>query len=131
MVQALDPSAYVFEGVWTNWSRGAARGLTLTLRPAHATLLTNTLALFVTLAGGQLWTIVRFSIHQLRSVPRPKGHGQIHNKHQVILRNTTTDLGTAQFMFNLAWTSKQNALGLESYATLIATFAVVHAILFM
>ena len=129
MVQALDPSAYIFEGVWTNWSRGAARGLTLTLRPAHATLLTNTLALFVTLAGGQLWTIMRFSIHQLRSVP--KTCGQNHDKHQVILRNTTTDLGTAQFMVNLVWDSREKGARPNSYAMLIALVAVCHAILFV
>ena len=129
MVQALDPSAYIFEGVWTNWSRGAARGLTLTLRPGHATLLTNTLALFVTLAGGQLWTIMRFSIHQLRF--DPKNCSENHNKHQVILRNTTTDLGTAQFMFNLVWGTRKKAARSNSYAVFIAFVAVFHAILFV
>ena len=54
MTQALEPSAYIFEGIWTNHSKTGVRGLTLTLTSAHSTLLTNSLALFVTLAGGQL-----------------------------------------------------------------------------
>ena len=129
MGQALGPSAYIFEGVWTNWTRGAVAGVTLTLRPAHATLLTNSLALFVTLAGGQLWTIMRFIFHQIRSADQVRSES--HSKHQVVLRNTTTDLGTAQFMLNLAWTTRRQIPKANSYAMLIATVAIAHAVLFM
>ena len=131
MAQALDASAYIFEGVWTDWSKGAVRGLTLTLRPANATLLTNALALFVTMAGGQLWTITRFVVHQVRSARAEGNDYHYRKKHQVVLRNTTTDLGTAQFMVNLAWATRQRGTGSQSFAILIATIAVLHAILFM
>ena len=129
MAQALDASAYIFEGVWTNWTKGAVRGLTLTLRPTNATLLTNTLALFVTMAGGQLWTITRFVLHQVRSARAEDS--DYRKKHQVVLRNTTTDLGTAQFMVNLAWATRQRGTGSQSFAIVIATVAVLHALGFM
>ena len=129
MAQALDASAYIFEGVWTDWTKGAVQGLTLTLRPANATLLTNTLAIFVTMAGGQLWTITRFAVHQVRSA-RAKD-SDYRRKHQVVLRNTTTDLGTAQFMINLAWATRRKGTGSQSFAIGIATLAVLHALLFM
>jgi hypothetical protein len=53
MAKALDPSAYIYEGYWVNWSKGRLLGPTITLSPTHATLVTNILALFVTIAGGQ------------------------------------------------------------------------------
>jgi len=64
MPEALDPSAYVFEGVWTNWGKSRVLGATLTLTPRNATVLVAILALFVQITGSQLWIFVRFAIHQ-------------------------------------------------------------------
>ena len=94
MTQAQGPAAYVYQGVWTNWSKGSVRGLTLTLSSGNGNLLVAVLALFVALAGGQLWTVIRLLVHQRRAMDR---QGDIyHDRQQIILRNTTTDMATAQ-----------------------------------
>jgi hypothetical protein len=105
MAQILDKTTYIFKGIWTDWSKGNVRGLTLTLRPTTATLLTNSLALFVTLSGGQLWTILRFAVHQLRASPDVEEKVAHRHQQQVVLRNASTDLDIARLMSILAWTS--------------------------
>ena len=131
MAEALDPTAYVFEGVWTDWTQGRIQGLTWTLCPTKATLLTNSLALFVTLAGGQLWTIIRFSLHQVRASRRPHDHSQSHLEQQIVLRNTATDLHTMRLMAHLAWLAQRTQGGIFSYPLAIVTLAILHYILFV
>ena len=132
MTVALEPSAYVFEGLWTNWTKGSIRGLTLTLSPTHATLLTNILALFVTFAGGQIWTLLRFGLHQarLRSLAVDSRKDTPSDRQQVILSNTTTDMATAQFMLSLVWTTRRTTPS-HTNAVLIVILAVFHATLFI
>jgi hypothetical protein len=106
MTQALDPIAYVYEGVWVNWSKGNLRGLTLTLSPEKATFLTNTLSLLVTYCGSQFWSILRFFIHQVwESASKNKDQGLIHDKYQTILRNTPTAFESARLTIALLWSS--------------------------
>ena len=132
MTVALERSAYVFEGLWTNWTKGSIRGLTLTLSPTHATLLTNVLALFITFAGGQIWTLLRFGLHQarLRSLAVDSRKDTPSDRQQVILRNTTTDMTTAQFMLSLVWTTRRTTPS-HTNAVLIVILAVFHATLFI
>ena len=135
MTQALEPTAYVFEGIWMDWSKTSVRGMTLTLTVEHATLLTNSLALFVTLAGGQLWTILRFSLHQIRAQQSrtTQTHRTAHDQQQVVLKNTMTDLGTAQYMFVLFWKLRHAHTTSKAtrYAVLISVLAILHAALFL
>ena len=131
MAEALDPAAYIFEGIWTDWTKGSVQGLTLTLCPTSATFLTNSLALFVTLAGGQLWTILRFTLHQLQTSHQSGNPNVSHNQQQVVLRNATTDLATARLMWIVMWRSRRDANRPSSRAVLIALFAILHATLFM
>ena len=107
-------------------------GLTWTLTPTKATLLTNSLALFVTLAGGQLWTIVRFGLHQRRAHRLSSQDNQQARHQQLILRNAGTDLHTMRLMALLAWRSRQkNATGPYRYAVYVALLAIVHYIVFV
>lgn len=132
MAQAQDPAAYVYQGIWTNWTRGSSTwGLTLTLHPDNAVLVTSSLAVFVTLAGSQLWTIVRFTLHQTGSRPQPVPSTPNHTKQQVILRNAPTDLSTARLMAYIAWFSRGKQGKVSPRAICISVFALVHAILFM
>jgi hypothetical protein len=110
MSKALDPSDYIYQGCWVNWSKGRVVGSTLTLSSTNSTLLTNMLALFVTMAGGQFWTVVRFSLHQLRAsaqIPDRQVNVQF-NKEQVVLRNTTSAFTTIQLLFTLGWASRNS-----------------------
>jgi hypothetical protein len=129
--EALDPAAYIFEGLWTDWTRGRALGLTWTLCPSRATLLTNSLALFVTLAGGQLWTIIRFSLHQFRAAHRPKVYSERFLQQQVILRNASTDLHTMRLMAQVGWASR-NAFGKQfMFPLTIVLLALTHYVVFV
>lgn len=130
MAQALDPAAYVYEGFWINWTKGRIHGSTLTLCPASANLLIATLALFVTMSGGQLWTIVRFTLHQIHA-SRPQVPSMLHKQQLVVLRNTTTDLATARLSFYLAWLWRKDAAKPFSSCTIIIVIAVSHAVFFM
>ncbi|KPI39618.1 uncharacterized protein AB675_3349 [Cyphellophora attinorum] len=132
--QVQDPAAYIYQGIWTDWTKGSDTwGLTLTLHPDNAVLVTSALAVFVTLAGSQLWTIVRFTLHQTGSRPQPVPSTPNHTKQQVILRNAPTDLATARLMAYDAWISRGRGKGrkLSPRAIWISVVAIVHALLFM
>jgi hypothetical protein len=131
MPQALDPGAYVHEGFWINWFKGSTHGLTLTLCPTSANLLIATLALFVTMSGGQLWTIIRFALHQIRASDRHQTLGIPHNQQQVILRNATTDVTTARLFICLAWSWRKTAVKPLSSSMVIILLAMSHAVFFM
>ena len=130
MSEALDPAAYVYEGFWVNWTKGRTNGLTLTLCPASANLLIATLALFVTMSGGQLWTIVRFTLHQIYA-SRSQSTSMAHNQQLVVLRNATTDLATARLSFYLAWLWRKDSGNPVSSCMIIVLIAISHAVLFM
>jgi hypothetical protein len=131
MPQALDPTAYVHEGFWTNWTKGSIRGLTLTLCPTSANLLIATMAVFVTMFGCQLWTIVCFVLHQARASHRHKTHGVLHNQQQVILRNATTDIATAHLFIRLAFSWWKTGVKPFPSSMVIVLLAISHAVFFM
>src|SRR4051794_39588600 len=130
MPEALDPVAYVYEGFWINWTKGRTNGLTLTLCPTSANLLIATLALFVTMAGGQLWTIVRFILHQIYA-SRSQTMSLAHLQQLVVLRNATTGLATARLSFYLAWLWRKDTANRVSNCMIIVLIAMSHAVFFM
>jgi hypothetical protein len=129
--QALEPTAYIYEGVWRNLSKGTAGNLTLTLSPKYSVFLTNALALFVAMSGGQLWTIIRFSLHQMRSTSKSDTSSKMHNHQQVVLRNATTDIATARLMLNLAWMSFRSGRDAITTCLTIMVLAALNAAFFM
>jgi hypothetical protein len=131
MSQSLDPAAHVYEGFWIDWTKGSTHGLTLTLCPTSATLLIATLALFVKMSGGQLWTIVRFILHQAHASPGPQLLSMLQNQRLVVLRNATTDLSTARLLFCLAWSWRNNAVKSFSSSMVIILIAISHAVFFI
>ncbi|KAF2727228.1 hypothetical protein EJ04DRAFT_595491 [Polyplosphaeria fusca] len=83
-------------GRWTNWSKGSANGSTITLSPSSAGFLVAFLAIFVSVAGGSLWRILAFTIHQHQSSRAPRDG--LHYQQQAILRNAATP-GAASWQF--------------------------------
>ena len=129
MAQALDPIAYVYEGIWVNWSKGSLQGLTITLSPENAPFLTNTLSLLVTYCGSQFWSILRFIIHQAcESASYSGNHGLIHHKYQTILRNTPTGFESARLTIALAWSSPKAYV--KTLPTIINLVAVINIAFF-
>ena len=94
-------SAYVYEGVWTNWSKGRHVGATLTLSPKNALLLISITAIFIQLSGTQLWKVVQFVLHQVRATPEPRDG--LYHQQQVILRNSSSELGALWQMVRIAF----------------------------
>lgn len=91
-------STPIYTGVWINWSQGPIRGATLTLDARNSGLLTAFIATFVTIVGAQLWKILSYIIHQLRSRRSPQDG--LYHQQQVVFRNSVTP-GSAAWTFLL------------------------------
>jgi hypothetical protein len=78
----------VYYGVWINWSRGQSNGSTMTLTSSGAGFMVAFLAIFVSVAGGSLWRILAFVLHQQRISKLPRDG--LYYQQQNILRNTPT-----------------------------------------
>lgn len=131
MADALNPIGHVYAGFWTEWTKGSIKGLTWTLTPTCAIIMTNSLAVFVTLCSIQLWTIVRFILHQRGASTHPGASTPHLNKQQLILRNASSASATARLMLELAWTSRtsKDKPSLRAYS--IGLSAIIYTILFM
>lgn len=130
MADALDPATTVHQGFWKDWSKDGIKGLTSILSPTHTIILTNSLTLFVAITSVQLWTIIRYILHQTRAASPPEMTPHLRSE-QVILRNAGSDLATARHMLSLAWKSRRTngKRSLRSYG--IGLFALIYAIFFM
>ncbi|KIW71682.1 hypothetical protein PV04_03820 [Phialophora macrospora] len=128
MADALDPVVNVHEGVWTNYSRGKVWGFTWTLRPTHAVIMTNTLAVLVTVCGVQLFNIIRYMLYRRGISYQPETpHMQ---KQQNILKVAVSDMATAQSMLSLAWKQRRSSGKRSIRAYTIGVFAVIYTVLF-
>ncbi len=128
MPVALSASDYIYEGIWINWSRGPSLGSTLTVNPYHASILSPALAIFISIAGSQLWRLFQFGLHQIRATS--SGQSLIYHQQQVILRNTATDLNTLWRLSRtgFAWRHQRDAKVLSATLPLIF-WTLVHLVL--
>lgn len=94
-------STHIYHGAWTNWSRGRISGATITLGERDGGLLTAFIATFVTIVGAELWKIVCFVSHQLRSNSEPQDG--LYHQQQFILRNAPTPGGAVWSFFQQSW----------------------------
>ncbi len=92
-------AANVFKGLWVNWSRGTILGSTLTLSDRDGALLIAFLAIFVSAAGGALWRIISYTIHQSRA--KLAYQDGLHHQQQVIFRNASTPGGASWQLLQL------------------------------
>lgn len=131
MADALIPVGKIHEGFWIDWTRNRLLGCTLTLCPTSATVLTNSLAMWVTLCSIQLWTIIRFTLHQRGSSLQLEARTPQLSGQQVILRNAGSALTTAHLMFAWAWNTRSSTGKRSIRAYTIAVSASVYAALFV
>lgn len=103
MPTAHAAAEYIYEGIWTDWSKGPILGSTLTVNSYHAAILSPAIAIFVSIAGSQLWRLFQFGLHQARARKHPSDF--LYHQQQVILRNTGADLNAIWRLFRLgiAW----------------------------
>ncbi|KAK5103630.1 hypothetical protein LTS08_003048 [Lithohypha guttulata] len=84
---------HIYDGPWINWSHGLATGMTVTLSQRAGGLLTAFIATFVTICGAELWKLLCYILHQLRSQKTPQDG--LYHQQQVILRTSPTPGGAA------------------------------------
>jgi hypothetical protein len=129
MPQVLDASSYTYQGVWINWSRGKILGGTLTLAPANATILVAVLAIFVQVAGSQLWKVFQLALHQCRATQ--KSRDGVYHQQQAVLRNNPSDFSSIWQLLQvgLAWRHQRTLNPLRRSIGLM-TWAFLHFMLF-
>src|SRR5690242_9848685 len=91
MPKASAATAYIFQGVWTNWNKGSIIGSTWTLDSDDAALLSTAITLLIAITGPPLWLLFRFALHQLQATEDKRNY--LYFQVQVALRNTSTGLG--------------------------------------
>ena len=94
-------------GTWTNWSRGAVFGVTLTMTQRDGALLIAFLAFFVTSAGTSFWKVCCFLLHLLRSSEVPSD--ALYHQQQVILRNSANAISGFTNVVQMAWAWRRHA----------------------
>lgn len=87
-----------FIGLWKNHADGGQ--LTLTLEETQAGLLSSFLVIFAGISALAGWNIVRFALHQFRTVGNT--HDGMHHQIQAILRNSTGLVHALQLIFQVA-----------------------------
>lgn len=70
----------VYQGVWTNWSRGRIMGATLTLDRTYGNLLIAFTATFVAIVASASWRICCFCFHRIYSTSDPRD--ALHHQRQ-------------------------------------------------
>lgn len=94
-------------GFWNNYSNSGWWSATLTLDVRSSALLIASLATFITIVGSRFWSIVAFTIHQLRTTNHR--HDGVHHQHQVVYRNTSTQLGVVWLLIRIVWSWRGRA----------------------
>lgn len=88
-------------GIWTNYDHGNIQGSTLTISNRKGDYLIAFLALYVSVAGSQLWAILRVALHQLNT--SHAAQNLFHAQQQLVLRNSEGPLSTAYGIFLISW----------------------------
>ncbi|KAG6353543.1 hypothetical protein INS49_005505 [Diaporthe citri] len=115
-------------GVWTNWSRGAIMGATLTLRRTEGNYLLAFTSLFITIVASCFWSIARRALHRCYSTSAPRD--TLYHQQQAVLRNSSSAFESFQILCSLAWAWRRTVKGKRCLLRLVpgvlaAAFVVV------
>lgn len=99
----------VYLGIWTNWSRGAVMGATLTTTREYGNLVIALTAFFIPFVATRFWRICCFFLHRLHSTTEPKG--AINHQRQVLLRNASSMESALILLLSLlnSWRGRKHA----------------------
>lgn len=99
----------VHTGHWTDWSKGAILGSSLTVTDSQGKYIISTTSTFIGIVGTCAWSLVVYIIHQFRA-SRDGGNAFYHQQ-QVSLCNSGSAVGTAKELMQLhmAWSPKSKA----------------------
>ena len=91
----------IYTGFWIDWSYGILHGSRITLNAQSSAYFIAFIALFVRLAGGQLWAILAYLISISRSTAEPRD--ALYHQQQAIFRNATSPATVTWNMLKLWW----------------------------
>ncbi|KAK2597555.1 hypothetical protein N8I77_012334 [Diaporthe amygdali] len=97
----------IYQGVWTNWSRGRIMGPTLTLDRVYGNLLIAFTATFVGIVATATWRISCLCFHRIYSTSDPRD--ALHHQRQAILRNSASAASGLWTLSKLAWTWRRDS----------------------
>ena len=127
----MSSATQVYTGPWINHARGWIIGATITLDSRDGGLLTSFLAAFITVVASQLWNIISFTVHQLRS-SRSSQDG-LHHQHQIVFRNEGSPANAAKTFISQAWAwrgrTKRPVLRSIPWILLTICYVIVFALL--
>lgn len=125
-MDSADMESQAHIGLWTNWSRGAIMGRTITLSRIHGNLLIAFTASFIAFVAARFWRIICVALHRYYSTSLPAS--TLHHQRQVVLRNSPSPESGLWSLITLcfAWrgTSLRRALGLMPGLCLAALIVV-------
>ncbi|KAF7519887.1 hypothetical protein G7054_g12945 [Neopestalotiopsis clavispora] len=117
---------HVHAGLWTDWSRGAILGRTLTMSRTEGNLLIAFTASFIAFVATRFWRVLCLVLHRCCSSDGPEF--ALHHQRQVILRNSSGPDSGLVSLVRLSWAWRRlgfrRLLHLSSLSILAAlTFA--------
>lgn len=118
----------IHTGLWQNYDQPGILGATLTVSASTGILLSSFLALFISWAGMEVWSLLSFTIHQCRS--RIVDSNALYHQQQVLLREDLTDWKFLWLILKTvgAW---RKVKGVSIRGSLVlALLAFLHAVLF-
>lgn len=97
--------ARVYLGLWTNWSRGAVLGKTLTTTKGTGNLIIAFTAVFIGFVSSRFWRIASILLHRAYSTVTPQD--AVHHQRQIILRNAGTPESGLLTALQVLWAWKR------------------------
>jgi len=104
----MSANTTIYVGFWTNQVKGPVIGSTLTLSSRNGNILIAILALFVSLSGGQSWSILSFLVHQICATKAARD-GLWHQQ-QAVLRNHRSDVSSIWQLMKISWAWRQESV---------------------
>lgn len=124
----MSTNTTIHVGFWTNRAKGAILGSTLTLSSRNGNILIAILALFVSLSGGQSWSILSFLAHQVCTT-RASKDGLWHQQ-QAVLRNNRSDVRSVWQLMRISWVWRQESVRSIRRSLGLISLALFHLVLF-
>ena len=127
-IMSQNAGAYIYQGPWINWNHGLIRGSTITLSIRNGAILIAFLALLVKFAGGQLWGIAKYVIHQRRASQSPRSG--LYHQIQAILRNADSASQAAKELLQASFYWRKHAKNPFLRSVALAMFPLINLVAF-
>ena len=125
----MDAYGHVYQGIWTNWSRGSAvMGATFTTTQRNGNVLIAFTAVFIPFVASRLWKILCFAIHTCTS--KRGGQDAIYHQRQVILRNSPSPDSGLFSLLLLMWAWRRSAPETLIHVLPLLTFTLLFIVAF-